>query len=988
MLLLKKQTLKLIFLFSFLFTQSQTVKNFTISNGLAGNDIKCIYKDSNGLMWIATGTGLCTYDGIRFNIIGEDKGLKHNLIWKITEDDKKNIWLSVFGNGIAKYDGKKFTYYNEKNGLINNSVRSLYYSKKYNCMVFGTEDGLSVFDGKNFKNFKIKIFNHTKTFQVNFISEYKNKILFGANHDKIYELKVNSKDFQKTKISSYLSLKTKNYSGLIFENYFFGHTYSNDFEVFNLKTNQISNLGNCPVIWDYAVDNQKNIYSTCWDVNSPRGGLFCASKNRLINLSEKLKLPTTIFWCLYFDNLTNLLWVGSVEKGLFIIDLSQKINYESSGIDKPEINSFCIDNKNNIWLGGNNFLAKKELEKTIKINNINLRSKILKFIKNRFDYKSNVLKNFLKSSNDFVCHSLKKDEFGNIWAMTNYGLINFDENLNIVKFQNYDISGGKFDFIDSKKILLSQTYNFSYIIDVENLNGLKKLFYQGEATKLSASKIFKSKNVLWISSSTKGLLLYEKGNLKSMNDLGFLNEENIKDAIVDSKQNIIAGTVNGKVYFSTWNNNQLSHFKILSPDKDLIGNSIFFIRQYGNYYFIGTNKGLNIIKNYKLFKFIDETEFFNQEIYTDAQIDYKNKKLIISTNNGLINVDIKKIISKQKVNYPIQILEIKVNNKPIEKTSILELKHYENNIEISFNSNNIYNASKNRYRYKIIGLTNEWSSYSNQNQIKLLGLNNGNYQILIEGKNIGTNESIKSINLKVKVLPPFWKTSWFIIVSVIIVLLLFVIYIKRKISKIKYKADLEKRIAETKLQALQSQMNPHFVFNAMNSIQNFVIDNNTDDALWYIGEFSKLIRQTLDFSSKSTVRLEEEIEYLKRYIGLENFRRKKKVIWVIDIDDSIDVHDIEIPPMLIQPIVENVFVHAFDTTIESPKLKIEFSKFENNIICIVTDNGKGLVNSNKFSKGLKLVEERIQLSDSINNNRISFIQVLNGTSVKLEISIR
>ena len=127
---------------------------------------------------------------------------------------------------------------------------------------------------------------------------------------------------------------------------------------------------------------------------------------------------------------------------------------------------------------------------------------------------------------------------------------------------------------------------------------------------------------------------------------------------------------------------------------------------------------------------------------------------------------------------------------------------------------------------------------------------------------------------------------------------------------------------------------------------------------------------------------------MKRYIGLENFRRKKKVIWVIDIDDSIDVHDIEIPPMLIQPIVENVFVHAFDTTIESPKLKIEFSKFENNIICIVTDNGKGLVNSNKFSKGLKLVEERIQLSDSINNNRISFIQVLNGTSVKLEISIR
>ena len=97
-------------------------------------------------------------------------------------------------------------------------------------------------------------------------------------------------------------------------------------------------------------------------------------------------------------------------------------------------------------------------------------------------------------------------------------------------------------------------------------------------------------------------------------------------------------------------------------------------------------------------------------------------------------------------------------------------------------------------------------------------------------------------------------------------------YLKQKINKIKNKAKLEKRIAETKLQALQSQMNPHFVFNAMNSIQNFVIDNQTDEALSYIGEFSKLIRQTLNFSSRTTIRLEEEITYLKRYIELENLR--------------------------------------------------------------------------------------------------------------------
>ena len=377
-----------------------------------------------------------------------------------------------------------------------------------------------------------------------------------------------------------------------------------------------------------------------------------------------------------------------------------------------------------------------------------------------------------------------------------------------------------------------------------------------------------------------------------------------------------------------------------------------------------------------------------QTIYTDAQIDYKNKQLLISTSNGLISVDLKKVLSEEKVNSQLKVTEIKVNNKPIKKTSILELKHYENNIEISFNSNNIYNASKNRYRYKIIGLNNKWSSYSNQNQIKLLGLNNGNYQILIEGKNIGTNESIKSIKLKFKVLPPFWKTSWFIIFVIFTVSLLVYFYIRNKIKSIKQKADLEKRIAETKLQALQSQMNPHFVFNAMNSIQNFVIDNKTDEALWYMGEFSKLMRQTLNYSSKSVIQLEEELDYLKRYIELENLRRKNKVDYSVSIAKEIDLYDIQIPPMLIQPLIENVFVHAFDNNSKGCKLIISFSLTETKLICEIEDNGKGYEPVNNSSKGLNLVRERLNISDSESKNILHIQKIENGTLVRIEIPLR
>ena len=699
-----------------------------------------------------------------------------------------------------------------------------------------------------------------------------------------------------------------------------------------------------------------------------------------------------MFWCLYFDKVTDHLWVGSVDQGVFVIDLSKKVGYlnkDTLGILKPEINSFCLDNKGNIWLGGNNFIAKKGLNGTTSVYNKNLVNQIIKFInKNRHQKFYDNVKLDLKYSKNFICHSIKKDEFGIVWALTNYGLIAFDDNLEVLKFQKYGYTGGVFDFINPKKILLFQNYYLGYSISIQHLEQFTEIIYKGKATPLDATKIFKGKQGLWIASKYKGLFLFKNGVLNSMNDMGFLNEKNINEVFVDSKQNIISGTVNGKVYFSKWKNNRLSHFKILNPDKDLIGNAVFFIRQYDNYYFIGTNKGLNIIKDFKLFKFIDKTENLKQAIYTDAQIDYNNKKLMISTNIGLISVDLKSIIYSQEVNSPIQITEIKINDKPTIEHSNLHLKFDQNNLEISFKSNNIYNASKNRYRYKIIGLTNKWSLYSSENNIRLLGLNSGSYQLIIEGKNVGTNESIKPIKLNFIIYPPFWKTGWFIILSLTILIFLIIVYVKRKIKNIRNKAELEKRIAETKLQALQSQMNPHFVFNAMNSIQNFVIDNQTDEALWYISEFSKLMRQTLDFSSKTTIRLEEEIDYLNRYIELENLRRKNKVVSTISVDKAIDTYEIEIPPMLIEPIIENVFIHAFDNSIKNCKLDISFMLENEKLICKVIDNGKGYDAKGKESKGLKLVHQRLELLKSGSENILIIQKLDNGTKVQLEISIR
>jgi len=167
------------------------------------------------------------------------------------------------------------------------------------------------------------------------------------------------------------------------------------------------------------------------------------------------------------------------------------------------------------------------------------------------------------------------------------------------------------------------------------------------------------------------------------------------------------------------------------------------------------------------------------------------------------------------------------------------------------------------------------------------------------------------------------------------------------------------------MEALLAQMNPHFIFNAMNSIQKYIIDSDIDNAVQYLGEFSKLIRKNLDHCARPYIFLIEEIEYLNSYIFVENKRFNNKVSVELNIEKAIDTYSVEIPSMIIQPFIENVFVHAFPPGIINPKLAITFAiEGSENLICTIKDNGIGISENTKKlhkSKGLLLVKERLKL---------------------------
>jgi LytS/YehU family sensor histidine kinase len=192
----------------------------------------------------------------------------------------------------------------------------------------------------------------------------------------------------------------------------------------------------------------------------------------------------------------------------------------------------------------------------------------------------------------------------------------------------------------------------------------------------------------------------------------------------------------------------------------------------------------------------------------------------------------------------------------------------------------------------------------------------------------------------------------------------------------------EKRIADAKMEALRSQMNPHFVFNAIGAIQNFVIDNDTDSSLDYMNSFSKLIRKTLDYSSKKSITVKEEVDFLKLFVKIQNLRFGNRVRFTIRGQKNIDKNDMEIPPMLLQPIVENCFEHAFDDSIKNPKINLSFELKGPFLEIMVSDNGHGIKGQlNNSSKGLRLVRERLKLLYP--KNKFEVRSNDSGTAVKV-----
>jgi LytS/YehU family sensor histidine kinase len=230
-----------------------------------------------------------------------------------------------------------------------------------------------------------------------------------------------------------------------------------------------------------------------------------------------------------------------------------------------------------------------------------------------------------------------------------------------------------------------------------------------------------------------------------------------------------------------------------------------------------------------------------------------------------------------------------------------------------------------------------------------------------------------------------YERTWFrILIGVVflaVTALLVWIIVQRIRKREQEKTATNKRISELEQLSRKAQMNPHFIFNSLNSIQQYVMDADVAGANKFISGFSRLIRQTLDFSSKPEISLEEELDYLTNYLDIERTRLENTFSWAVDIDDTVNTAEYYIPPMILQPFVENSVRHGLRFRRDKEgKVIIKVKREGDYLVCILEDNGVGRKAAMKYksispinyqSKGMSLTADRIYMFNKEHEHKIT-----------------
>ncbi|MES1215345.1 MAG: histidine kinase, partial [Bacteroidota bacterium] len=362
----------------------------------------------------------------------------------------------------------------------------------------------------------------------------------------------------------------------------------------------------------------------------------------------------------------------------------------------------------------------------------------------------------------------------------------------------------------------------------------------------------------------------------------------------------------------------------------------------------------------------------------------------ISPDKFILSPESTVYIRSLKVNQKSYPLATGVNN--LQK---LSLRYFENKISIETGIINHYAKGKSRIRYRLDKLDTSWQYAPYYYTIRYEELPAGEYTLTMQASNAGNefNGPIKTLFIRIN--PALWNTWWFRVMAIILLGFAFYGFIRWRLQQ-KFRLQLERsenerqivdikqKATELEMQALRAQMNPHFIFNSLNSINRFILQNNRAQASEYLTKFSKLVRMILQNSQSSLITLESELESLGLYLEMEALRFNYHFDYKVSLPKDLDIEVLKVPPLILQPYVENAIWHGLMHKEEKGQLDIEVSQEDDHLYFKVSDNGIGRKRASELSS--KSATKHKSLGLRITAHRIAMMQHSNGLESPVKIN--
>ncbi|MBK9722212.1 MAG: histidine kinase [Saprospiraceae bacterium] len=925
-------------------SQAPAFRQYTDEDGLPSMTVYGIKQDLSGYLWLATTKGICRFDGHEFKKYSLPD-MKGQDIPYLFMDETGTPWFYNMA-------GEIFNIENDKIRKIDISSPhpdlTIYYFFVHENCIYITWGGLNTYVSYKYDNCNLNSFEKLPN-AYGFIKIHNGKFLCTSiikrdscfqiinlkNSKLLYNYKLPSNYFFNYHNETNIFTAVTEDSLFLFTPYY-AALFDSQFSL--LKSIRLRELVNDTVVYISLINKTELFIKTNYKsvVYNLRNNKISAETKYGVSLNSIM------------EDRQKRHWVSTTNKGLFLIFNKNLSLYteDNSKIFSNEIISLKSDFPY-LYIGHSNnsisILNQLTLEwKTILVPGARRIKSISRINEN----------NLIVGADNGIYQIQLRDKQKDKITLLKFG------SIKDVFWQ------------DAENIIILTSLGTFYCNYNDLLNTNYKFLLENSSINIRSTSLTKFKDTIYIG-TVKGLFKKIGSHFEKIN-LGQFSNLYINKLYTDHNKLYICTDGNGLLVYQ---NGQI--IDIINNQNGLPSNSITCIWSiHPSQIAIGTDNGAYLFNpnTKKGFGFNQLDGLPAKEI---VDLSCAQGRLWIGTNKGLASIPIEEI-QPNKEKPLVELISSEVFSKSGKFPFSKILPYNFNHLRFKLQTRCLQSKDQLKIYYKLYKNDSNWISTTNK-ILEFIGLSQGDYELQIKATNEDGIESDPPLIFPFKIEAPWWETTIFKIslLSFMIFSTIGISYWRSfslKKTEKKQRAILD-QINQLRLQALQHQMNPHFIFNSLNAIQSFLGNNEEKVAMTYLSQFGKLIRIIFDQSKLKSISLQEEIELLQHYIYLEELRFKNNLVIKLEVDPILLKYSrqIRIPPLVIQPIVENSFRHGLIHLGAQGKLSIKLELNGNQVQCVVQDNGIGrekskLINEwkrkNHVSTGIASAAERLLIIDN------------------------